>query len=88
MCHTTKKAQSTIRRIQKCTNQENRERPEQHRTRPGRNHGRDPGLEPNGPREGSGQGDPPMVRPHPGASAPLEETNQAHLSQVVACRHA
>jgi len=65
MCHTTKKAQSTKRRIEKCANQENRERPEQRRTGPDRNHGRDPGPEPNRPREGGGQGDPARVRPHP-----------------------
>jgi len=65
MCHTTKKAQSTKRRIQKCANQENRERPEQRRTGPDRNHGRDPGPKPNRPREGGGQGDPPRVRAHP-----------------------
>jgi len=63
MCHTTKKVQSTKRRIQKCANQVNRERPEQRRTGHDRNHGRDPGPEPNRPREGGGQGDPPRVRP-------------------------
>ena len=87
MCHTTKKAQSTKRRIQKCANQENRERPKQRRTGPDRNHVRDPGPKPNRPREGSGQGDPPRVRVHRGASAPLEVANRAHLSQAVACRH-
>ena len=40
MSHTTKKAQSTKIRIQKCAIQENRERPEQSRTRPDRNHER------------------------------------------------
>jgi len=88
MCHTTKKAQSTKRRIEKCANQENRERPEQRRTRPDWNHRRDSGPEPNRPREGDGQGDPPRVRPHPDAAAPLEAANRAHLSQAVACRHA
>ena len=57
MCHTTKKAQSTKRRIQKYANQENRETPEQRRTGPDRIHGRDLGLEPNRPHEGGGQGD-------------------------------
>jgi len=83
-----KKARSTKKRIQKCANQENRERPEQLRTRPDRNHGRDLGPETKRAREGGGQGDPPMVRPHPGAGAPLEAANRAHLSQAVACRHA
>jgi len=70
MCHTTKKAQITKRRIQKCTNQKNRERPEQRKTGPDRNHGRDLGPEPNRPREGGGQGDQPRVQAHPGAGAP------------------
>ena len=88
MCHTTKKAQSIKRRIQKFSNQGNRERPEQRRTRPDRNHGSDPGPEPNQPHEGGGQGDPPRVRAHPGAAATLEAANRAHLSQAVACCHA
>ena len=88
MCHTTKKAQSTKRRIQKCVSQENRERPEQRRTGPDPNHGRDLGPEPNRPREGDRQGDPPRVRLHPGAGVPLEAENRVHLSQAVACRHA
>jgi len=88
MCHTTKKVQSTKRRIQKCANQENRERREQRRTGPDCNHVRDSGLEPNRPREGGGQGDPPRVRPHRGAAAPLEAANRAHLSKAVAMRHA
>ena len=29
-----------------------------------------------------------LVRAHPGAGAPLEAANWAHLSQAVACRHA
>ena len=70
MCHTTKKAQSTKRRIQKCANQENRERPEQRRTGPDRNHERYPGLEPNQPREGGGQGDPPWCGGTPGGGKP------------------
>ena len=70
MCHTTKKAQSTKRRIQKCANQENRERPEQRRTGPDRNHGRDLGPEPNRPCEGGVQGDPPKVRAHRGGGKP------------------
>ena len=88
MCHTTKKAQTTKRRIQKCANQENRERPEQGRSRPDRNHRRDLGPEPNRPLEGGAQGDPPRVRQHPGAGATLEAANRAHLSQAVVCHHA
>ena len=70
MCHTTKKAQSTKRRIKKCANQENRERTEQHRTGSNLNHGRDLGPEPNPPREGGGQADPPWCRRTLGGGKP------------------
>ena len=35
-----------------------------------RKHGKDKGLEMNQPREGGGEGGPPMVRPHPSAGTP------------------